>query len=94
MNRLEIPPQLEKWLVAYLKVNKFEYDFYFRNLATPTIRIKVVKEERTDKYRSEIKTSDKVYYFDHDSTSTDPDQVLIQSLTRFIRSRLELIHQH
>lgn len=93
MNRLEIPPQLGKWLVAYLKVNKFEYDFYFRDLATPTIRIRVVKEEGVDEFSSEIKTPENIYYYDRDSSSSDPKRVLILSLTRFIRSRLELIHQ-
>ena len=93
MNDLKIPPQIEKWIVAYMKLSKFEYDFYLRGVGIPKVGIKVVKKDRADDYRGEIRTSDNICYYYQDNIFSEPEQVVIQSLMKFISSRIELIHQ-
>jgi len=93
MNDLKIPSQIEKWIVAYMKLSEFEYDFYLREFGIPKVEIKVVKTHSDADYRGEIRTSDKICYYYQDKIFSEPEQVVIQSLMKFINARIALIHQ-
>lgn len=93
MNDLKIPPQIEKWIVAYLKLSEFEYDFYLREFGIPKVGIKVVKKDRDNEHRCEITTSDNICYYYQEKIFSEPEQVVIQSLIKFINSRIEMIHR-
>jgi len=85
---MDLPEILEKWIVAYNKLNEHEYEFFIRDFPVTKVLIKIEKREELNKYYAQVNYNIKRSPEEDFSTLIGKGEKAVQAITEILTQML------